>query len=207
MTVEPLRVAFRRQVREQVLDAAHSQALAVGWEKVRVGDVAAAAGISRPTLYKEFAGKQGLGDAMVLREIDRFLLGIAAVLEEHTSDATGATGAVTAAVAYTLAEAHANPLLHAVLTSTRGGDESLLPLLTTRSAPLLTAATTALSGWFARHFPELPAADVADGVDALVRLTVSHLVQPAGDERETAERLARVAVRYLQAALPFVGDP
>lgn len=198
MTVEPLRVAFRRQVREQVLDVAHRETIALGWDRVRVGDVAVAAGMSRPTLYKEFPSKQALGEAMVLREIDRFLAGITGVLEAHgTGDATAA---VTAAVAYTLAEAHANPLLHAVLTSTRQGGGSLLPTLTTRSAPLLAASTAALSGWFAQHFPDLPAADVAEGVDALVRLTVSHLVQPAADPAGTAERLAKLAVRYLAAA-------
>jgi len=199
VTVEPLRVAFRRQVREQVLDVAHRLTIEVGWEKVRVGDVAVAVGVSRPTLYKEFASKSDLGDAMVLREIDRFLAGIAAVLDAYTDDATAA---VTAAVRFTLDEAHANPLLHAVLTSTRGGDGSLLPVLTTRSGPLLAAATAALSGWFAQHFPQLPAADVAEGVDALVRLTVSHLVQPAVSQADTADRLARVAVRYLQGAGP-----
>jgi AcrR family transcriptional regulator len=197
--VEPLRVQFRRQVREQALDAAQAQLVERGWEHVTVSAVAAAVGVSRPTFYKEFASKQALGEALVRRETDRFLAGVAAVLEEHTADPHAAIGA---AVRFTLTEAAGNPLLHAVLTSTRGGDDSLLPLLTTRSGPLLAAATDALSGWFAAHFPELAEEEVHEGVDAVVRLVVSHLVLPAASPDETARRLARLATRYLGVDRP-----
>lgn len=196
--VEPMRVAFRRQVREQALEVAHQLVVEKGWDQVRVGEVATRTGVSRPTVYKEFGSKQGLGEALVRRETDRFLAGIANVLDQHTTDAEAA---IAAAVRWTLAEASDNPLLHAVLTATRGGDEALLPLLTTRSAPLLEAASGALTGWFRTHFPELPERDVVEGVDAIVRLTVSHLVLPADTPEQTAEQLARVAVRYLRAAV------
>lgn len=190
----PLRVQFRRQVREQALDAAQAMLVERGWEHVTVSAVAAAIGVSRPTFYKEFASKQALGEALVRRETERFLAGVGRVLEEHDDAAHDAIGA---AVRFTLTEAADNPLLHAVLTSTRAGDDSLLPLLTTRSGPLLAAATAALSGWFADHFPELAEDEVAEGVDAVVRLVVSHLVLPAAPPDETARRLARVATRYL----------
>ena len=192
--VEPLRLQFRRQVREQALDTAHAMLVERGWDALTVSAVAAAVGVSRPTFYKEFASKTDLGAALVRRETERFLAGVGQVLEEHTDDADRA---VAAAVRFTLLEAEANPLLHAVLTSTRGGSESLLPLLTTRSAPLLEAASAALTGWFAEHYPDLDEDTVAEGVDAVVRLVVSHMVLPAAPAEETAERLARVATRYL----------
>lgn len=191
---EPLRVQFRRQLRDQALDVAQAQLEAGGWDTLTVSGVAAAVGVSRPTFYKEFASKQALGEALVRREVDRFLAGVAHVLEEHTEDATAAIGA---AVAFTFAEASDSPLLKAALTSTRGGDESLLPLLTTRSGPLLEAASDALEGWLRQHFPELDDEEVAEGVDAVVRLVVSNLVLPSGPPEETARRLARVATRYL----------
>ena len=84
-----------------------------------------------------------------------------------------------------------------MLTSTRTDDVGLLPLLTTRSAPLLEAATEVLVGWLRTHLPDLDPRDVGEAADALVRLVVSHLVQPAGDPGDTAERLARVALRVL----------
>lgn len=199
MTVEPLRLTFRRQVREQALGAAHGLTVDKGWSQVRMGEVAALTGVSRPTLYKEFGDKQGLGEALILRETERFLTGIGEVLERHASDI--AAGILTA-VEYVLAEADASPLLRGILTSARAGDDGLLPLLTTRSAPVLTAATQTLVSWFGSQFPELDSDDLADSADALARLAVSHLVLPAEDRSRTARRLTRVALRCLQLDLP-----
>lgn len=192
--VVPLRARPRRRVREQALDVAQAVLVERGWEQLTVSAVAAATGVSRPTFYKEFASKSALGEALVRRETERFLDGVAEVLARHPGDAHAG---ISEAVRYTLLEAADNPLLHAVLTSTRAGADSLLPLLTTRSGPLLEAATGALTGWFAAHFPDLDEEAVAECADAVVRLVVSHLVLPAGDPGTTARRLARVATRYL----------
>lgn len=196
-----MRVSFRRHMREQVLLAAHALTVEKGWERVRVAEIASLVGVSRPTLYKEFGDKQGLGDALVVREAERFLEGIRSVLDEHSGDAGAA---ITAAVRYTLDEATASPLLKAVLTSNRAGDAvadtsgstGMLPLLTT-SASLLQVASQELVTWFGEHFPLLDSSDVADGVDALVRLTVSHLVLPTADSEVTGRRISQVALRYL----------
>jgi len=195
MTALSMREAFRRQVHDQALEVAHTMLVERGWDHVRFGDVAIAVGVSRPTLYAAFGNKEGLAEALVLRETDRFLSGIAEVLDAHTDDPAVA---VTTAVAFTLEEAERSPLLHAILTQTRGGSDSLLPLLTTRSSPVLQASTTVLRGWIAEHVPDLHPDVVAEGVDALVRLVVSHLVLPAEDPSRTPERLARLAIRYLE---------
>ena len=104
---------------------------------------------------------------------------------------------------FTLDEATASPLLKAVLTSNPAdvSEETargtgMLPLLTS-STTLLQIASHELVRWFAAHFPQLDGDDVADGVDALVRLTVSHLVLPAGDRQTTGRQISRVALRYL----------
>lgn len=199
MTVEPLRLTFRRQVREQSLQVAHRLTVDKGWPQVRMSEVAARAGVSRPTLYKEFGDKQGLGEALILRETDRFLTGIAAALEQHPDD-IGA--GILSGVEYMLEEADASPLLRGILTSARAGDNEALPLLTTRSAPILSAATGTLVAWFHAHFPGLDDEDVADSADALARLAVSHLVLPAEDAAATARRLARIALRCLRLDLP-----
>lgn len=191
MPVDP--AAFRRQVHDQALDAAEQMLLADGWERLRFGAVATAVGVSRPTLYAAFANKEVLAEALVLRETGRFLEGIRAVLDRHADDPAAA---VLEATRFTFAEADRSPLLRAVLTSSRGGAEGLLPLLTTRARPVLEAASAVLVQWCTEHVPA-PAEDVQDGVDALVRLVVSHLVLPAADPRRTPERLARVALSYL----------
>jgi AcrR family transcriptional regulator len=199
VTVEPLRLTFRRQLREQALGAAHGLTVDKGWSQVRMGEVAALTGVSRPTLYKEFGDKQGLGEALILRETERFLTGIAQALEQHPTDIAAG---ILAAVQYMLAEADASPLLRGILTSARNGDNEALPLLTTRSAPILSAATDTLLVWFRGQFPELDPADLTDSADALARLAVSHLVLPAEDRSGTARRLTRVALRCLRLDPP-----
>lgn len=195
MSVDPH--AFRHQVHQAALDVAQELLVEKGWDKLRFGEVATRIGVSRPTLYAAFGSKEGLAEALVLRETERFLTGIGEVLAGHAGDAQAA---VSSAVAFTLAEAGRSPVLHAILTSSRSGSDSLLPLLTTRSRPVLQAATSVLVGWYVEHFPGLPEEEVREGVDALVRLVVSHLVLPADDAERTPERLARLAIRYLAMA-------
>lgn len=198
MTVEASRAAFRRQVREAALDVAAGVVVEQGWDRVRMGDVAVETGVSRPTLYKEFGDRQGLGEALLLRESERFLVGVQAVVHEHGDDPARA---VLLAVRYTLDEAARSPLLHAVLTSTRSDDAGLVPLLA-RSAPLLRRAVDVLVGALGPHLPPQPGSDLEDAAEALVRLCVSHLVQPSGDAASTALRLGRVCWRYLGLVEP-----
>jgi AcrR family transcriptional regulator len=197
MTVEPVRQAFRRQVHELALETAEAMLLARGWDQVRFGDVAVAIGVSRPTLYAAFGNKEGLAEALVLKETGRFLAGVSEAMDAHTDDPAAA---ITAAVTFTLEEAERSPVLHAILTQT----STLLPFLTIRSSPVLNAASGVLVGWFDAHAPDLDGGTLREGVDALVRLVVSHLVLPADNPSTTPERLARLALRYLDlgAATP-----
>lgn len=200
MPTESVRMSFRRHMREQVLRATRELTIEKGWEQVRVSEVAELVGVSRPTLYKEFGDKQGLGDALVVAEGQRFLEGIHAILAEHTGDVQGG---ITAAVRFTLLEAEASPLLKSVLTSNHSGDDragaptmGVLPLLPT-SASLLQLSSAALVAWFHDHFADLDSEDVEEVADVLVRLTVSHVVLPSADIATTGARISRVALRYL----------
>jgi AcrR family transcriptional regulator len=189
-----LRVEFRRQVRERVLEAAHRHTVERGWERVRVGEVAVDSGVSRPTLYREFGNKDGLGEALMIREAERFFEAIAAVLREPHPD-TGA--AVAAATRLTLEEAEANPLLRAVLTGSRVGDAGLLPFLTTRSDTIRESGRVLIGDWLSAHEPTLDVAVVDEIVDAVVRLTISHLVAPSMPSDEVGERMARLVRRFV----------
>ena len=68
-----MRMSFRRHLRDEVLRAARELTIEKGWERVRMSEVAELVGVSRPTLYKEFTDKQGLGDALVVSEGQLFL--------------------------------------------------------------------------------------------------------------------------------------
>ena len=193
MSGESLRLEFRRQVRERVLSAAHTHTVDRGWERVRVGEVAVDSGVSRPTLYREFGNKDGLGEALMTREAERFFAAIADVLEQYDDVA----GAIAAATRLTLEEAASNPLLRAVLTGSRSGDAGLLPFLTSRSETIRESARALLAGWFAQRRPELDQSTVEQTVDAVVRLVISHIVAPALDPTEVGERVARLAAASL----------
>jgi AcrR family transcriptional regulator len=189
-----MRTKFREHVRDEALEACHALAIEHGWAQVRLSDIATAVGVSRPTLYKEFGSKDGLGEALIRRETERFLVGVKETLDANEGDIAGA---LRAAVHFALVTAEANPLLHAVLTATRGGADGLLPMLTTRSSPVLDPATAALTAWFAEHAPEYDAVEVRRAVDVTVRLVVSHLALPGPDPEASARLLADVAMRYL----------
>ena len=194
-----MRERFREHMRAAVLEAAHDLIVDRGWDRVRMGEVAHRAGVSRAALYKEFGDKAGLGEALVLREASRFLEGIQKALEAHIGDAKRG---IAAAVDYTLNEAERSPLLKAVLISNRDLDAGsqastgMLPLLTT-SARLLDLASDTLAGWVAESYPSLPPDDVVDAADTMVRLTVSHLALPKWDRTATASKISEVAVRFL----------
>ena len=71
-----MRERFREHMRSVVLEACHDLIVERGWDRVRMGEVADRAGVSRAALYKEFGDKAALGEAVVLREASRFLEGI-----------------------------------------------------------------------------------------------------------------------------------
>lgn len=86
-----MRERYREHVRAAVLETAHDLIAERGWERVRMGEIAEAVGVSRALLYKEFGDKPGLGEAVVLREAARFIEGIENVLAHHGSDASMAS--------------------------------------------------------------------------------------------------------------------
>ncbi|MBQ0986503.1 TetR family transcriptional regulator [Streptomyces sp. F63] len=186
------RESVRSMLKERILDAAYEQVAAGGWDRLRMTHVAATAGVSRQTVYTEYGSKTALGEALMLREVERFLLGIQEELLARPGDLRAA---VVAAVGYTLRSAADNPLLKAILTSARGAQDDLLALLTTRSEPVLDIATAMLTEYAKGAWHTVDPESRALAVEAVVRLTVSHIVQPTTPVEPTAERIAEITVR------------
>jgi AcrR family transcriptional regulator len=180
-------------VRQRVLDAAREIAVAGDWGRTRMGDVAARAGVSRQTLYNEFGTKDGLAVAMSAAQTEWFLGRVQAELDEHPDDPIAG---IRAAVTFTLDAGADDPLLKAALSGARGSSE-LLPLLTTRAEPLLTASRSQLTAYLTDHWPDLAHRDIALVADSLIRLTVSHLVLPLAPSETVADQLAELAARAL----------
>ncbi len=194
--VYPVNEAFRRQVRERALDVARRLTVERGWQQVRFVEVADEVGVSRPTMYSEFGSKAGLGEALVLAETTDFLTGILDELAGHTQNLAAAA---KAALGFTLVAATQNPLLHGVLTN--AGDRDLLLLVTSQAGPVLPVAVEVLTTWFGEHFPTVPPQLLAELIEALVRLTLSHLVQPTHELDETRAMLERITDLVVPAVL------
>jgi len=200
-----------RDSRAALLDAA-TDAVRHGadWDRLRMVDVARAAGVSRQTLYYEFGSRDALGQAVALREGERHA--DAALHRSRLAAVGGASpgAAVAAAVALTLSAAGADPLLKAVLTDDAGG---LLPYLTTRSEALLSAVGDRLSALLGEQWPQLDPVRVRLVVDLVDRLTLSHLVSPAGAAEQVAAEIALVVDAVLTpvpahpSAPPHGGPP
>ncbi|MEU4420266.1 TetR family transcriptional regulator [Actinoplanes sp. NPDC024001] len=189
------REASRARLRDTLIGAARQLAVERGWEHVRMADVARAAGVSRQTVYNEFDGRAGLAEALALREIDQFVTEVRSQLFDHGGDIRAAGHA---AILHTLQEAARNPLVHAILTSARGGADELLPYLTTRSGAVLAAAGAVIEEWAAVHLPDLDPAAVTLAAESVVRLTVSHIIVPLASPAESADVLAEVFVRLMR---------
>ncbi|MCX5070732.1 TetR family transcriptional regulator [Micromonospora lupini] len=187
----------RQRLRDTIVDAARARTIAAGWDAVRMGGVAATAGVSRQTVYNEFGSKAGLAEALARAEVDRFVGDVRDALLAHGSDVRA--GAY-AAIAHTLATAADNPLVKAILTSARGGSDELLPYLTTRAEVVLTEASGALIDWAGDHLPGADQAALTFAADTIVRLVVSHIVLPREPIEQTATALANLAVHLFSAA-------
>ncbi|MFJ3232775.1 TetR/AcrR family transcriptional regulator [Streptomyces sp. NPDC086787] len=98
--------------RESLLDAAHTALAHRPWSTVRMVDVAAAAGVSRQTLYNEFGSKEGLARALVRRAADGYLAGV----DHALTHGAEARDRLTAAAEWTTVAARDNALVRAVLT-------------------------------------------------------------------------------------------
>lgn len=189
----------RRELREALHDAAVRLVVERGYGGMRMQDVADAVGVSRQTVYNEFGDKWGLAKAIVLRENDRYLDGVDETLARHDDLYT----AVAAAVAFTLETAADDPFTKAALTGDgREGGVDLLPLLTTESEPLLFAAHARILAHARRRWPHLDPGDLAEIIEAVVRLTVSHIVLPTDPSEKVAHRLARLVTGYLGEPAP-----
>ncbi|WP_433304048.1 TetR family transcriptional regulator [Actinoplanes sp. CA-030573] len=184
----------RTALQETLVAAARELAVARGWGNVRMLDVAKAAGVSRQTVYNEFGDRAGLAAALALSEIRQFT---DAVRAELFADGRDARAASLATILRVLTEAAADPLIRQILTSAGGGEEDLLPYLTTRSEIVLATVGEVVREWIADRRPEVDDDVAALAAESIIRLTVSHLVLPAASPESSADALAEVFVRLL----------
>jgi len=186
-------------MRERVVEAGVALTLEAGWARVTMGTVADRVGVSRQTVYNEVGTKAGLAEAMILHELDRFLGVVTLAFDAHPAGEPDAlVEAIRAAAAGVLELAQGNPLLHAVVSATHGADTELLPLLTTHAESLLAAAKVVIAERIEPYDLELDEEHLEAAIDMVVRVVLSHVMQPSGPPERTAADIAWIAARVLR---------
>ena len=168
---------------DSALDAVGELLADRGWADVPMAQVAAAAGVSRQTLYNEFGGRDGLARAYVLREVDAFVAAVEAVAAEH---ADAPRDALAAAFDLFLSAAATHPLIAQVV---RGAGDDLLPLL--NDTAVVERATGRLAAFFADNWG-VGDEDARLVAESVVRLAISHATVPSGPAPLTAAAVARL---------------
>lgn len=180
--------------RERIVAAAVRMTTSSGWAAVTMARLAEEAGVSRQTVYNEVGSKTALAETMILEELARFL---GVVEQAFDQEPTDLTRAIERAVSDVLTYARANKLLHAVVSATHGADTELLPLLTTNAGSLLSVAKEVVTVRVAPYAPGIDAEHLDPAIDMVVRVVLSHVMQPSGPPQQTAADIAWLAGRVL----------
>jgi AcrR family transcriptional regulator len=159
--------------REDLLAAAARRFVADGLRRTTMEDIAREAGAGKATLYRHFANKDAVIDALLEREGERF----ERVLEQAAAGESDAAGRIEA----TFVAAVAFFVEHPVLT--RGRDEEpglLLPRITADGGPLVARGLTRFGTLIAEGVAsgELRAVDPHAAAEVVVRLVLSYFSLP-----------------------------
>ncbi len=182
-------------LRDRVVSAAVALTSREGWAHVTMARLADEVGVSRQTVYNEIGSKPALAEAMVASELEAFLSVVGDAFDDHPEDLEEA---VVAASVRVLEHAYDNVLLHAVVSATHGADTELLPLLTTHAGSLLAGAKAVVADRVQAYQVHLAPRELEAGIDMVVRVVLSHVMQPSAPPERTAADIGWVAHKVLQ---------
>jgi AcrR family transcriptional regulator len=188
--------AARELLRRTLFDAARDNLEKRPWSEVTMSDIAAAAGVSRQTLYKEFGNRGEFGLALTIHEGERFLDAVEAAVLAHTDDPRAA---VHAALELFLRTAGEDPLIRMLLSD--DGSGGMLPFVTTQGLQVVAWATARLASVIEEGWPQAPKGDVNLLSEALVRLAISYITNPSETPDSTAVSVADLLGPFIDRAL------
>ncbi len=177
--------------RARILDGAFDAAATFGLSRLTVEDVAREAGLSRQSVYRYFRSKDDLIGALVMREVEAFLVGVREANALHVD----LEAAMRESARFCLRTLREHPLLDRLLASE---PETLLPYLTTRAGPVVAAARDVLEDLAAERVG-VRSDLVHRTADVAVRAIVSYAITPSEDDpEEVAAELARILASALE---------
>ena len=160
---------------ERILNAAVTQAEEFGVRRFTIGDVSQRVGLSRVTVYKYFPGKDRLIEAVLLREMRRFLRDV----DEAVAPCETLEERLVEGFVFALGWLRKHRLLNRLL---RSEPELIVPHLTVRAGPVLTAGREFIASFARREAGEgrLPLSDAEiDAVsELLARGVLSFVLTP-----------------------------
>jgi AcrR family transcriptional regulator len=189
----PYAEASRVLLRDSILNGMRDLLLSRDWSSITLSDVAAAAGISRQTIYNEFGSRQGLAQGYAMRLAD-------SLVDAVENAITGNVGDIYAAFLEGFrdffTESAADPLVISLLTG--GTKPDLLQLITTDSGPIITHCSARLTKTFMESW--VRASDEDSGVlaRAIVRLAMSYVSMPPEADHDVARDLARLMTPFAE---------
>ncbi|HXS47486.1 MAG TPA: TetR family transcriptional regulator [Solirubrobacterales bacterium] len=195
-TRTPYPQAARQLLRETLFAAARDEVQQRAWSEITMAEIAAAAGVSRQTLYKEFGSRNEFAQALVIHEGERFLDAVDGAVREHLDDPRAAVGAALETFLRTAGE---DPLVHILLSD--DGSAGLLPFVTTQGMPVVQWATARLTATIEAGWPQAPPPKARLLAEALVRLAISHVTAPGDSPEATATRTGELLGPFIDEAL------
>ncbi len=192
----PYPQAARKLLRDTLLAAGRDEVQQRPWPEITMADIAAAAGVSRQTLYKEFGSRNEFAQALVIHEGERFLDAVDTAVLEHLDDPRAAIGAALETFLRTAGE---DPLVRILLSD--DGSAGLLPFVTTRGAPVVQWATSRLTTTIEAGWPQAPPPKARLLAENLVRLAISHITAPGDPPKTTATQTGELLGPFVDEAL------
>lgn len=189
--------ARRQATRARILAAARDHAVKHGWRRTRVQDVAAEAGVSRPTLYKEFPSKEALGAALIAYTSDDYFARLRSALDAVQG---GLRECFEAAALAAVRQAQERPFLAALITDDENR-RGVVPGGQDMAARVLPHALEVQLPYYASRFPESDVARMSFAINALGRVMIGYILQkgPKAPPEEFAAQVAEMCALYVQA--------
>lgn len=193
------RAKVHEMLRTSILDAAFDRLSAADWSDVRISDIAADVGVSRQTVYNEFGAKDQLAQAVMLREVSRFVDGIVREFDRTPDLST----AVEYALEFVLASGAVHPVLQRMIAEARSSTTATaLPMLTMDADTLLLPLRKMLADACLERWQLEPHAFNLS-LDLIIRVSISHLVMPSDLPRfEVIHHLVRLVMGPLEDVAP-----
>jgi AcrR family transcriptional regulator len=189
----PYPEAARSLLRDTIVAAVDELVRSRGWSATTMSDVAAAAGVSRQTVYNEFGSRRSLVEAYVRREIEALIAGVEATVRASHEDARSA---LHAAFGLFLKLASDEPLVQVIVAEAEGGE--LVRLLTGLGRQV---ATDRIGRLIVEVWPQVSVSDAELVAESMARLAISHALLPTSDSEDTAAAVTRLVGPFIDEIL------